>query len=95
MTKAKKKIQREPTIDVDSLNPDQRKAFDKLCNFLMSPDDSIYVIKGWAGTGKTYCVSLFVKYVLEIVYSNQELVQDCSHRTDQQVCSGHQEDQRN
>jgi len=68
MTKAKKKIQREPTIDVDSLNPDQRKAFDKLCNFLMSPDDSIYVIKGWAGTGKTYCVSLFVKYVLEIVY---------------------------
>jgi DNA replication protein DnaC len=64
----KKKIQREPVIDVDSLNPDQRKAFDKLCNFLMSPDDSIYVIKGWAGTGKTYCVSLFVKYVLEIVY---------------------------
>ena len=64
----KKKIQREPVIDVDSLNPDQRKAFDKLCNFLMSPDESIYVIKGWAGTGKTYCVSLFVKYVLEIVY---------------------------
>ena len=64
----KKKIQREPVIDVDSLNPDQRKAFDKLCNFLMSPDDSIYVIKGWAGTGKTYCVILFVKYVLEIVY---------------------------
>ena len=64
----KKKIQREPVIDVDSLNPDQRKAFDKMCNFLMSPDDSIYVIKGWAGTGKTYCVSLFVKYVLEIVY---------------------------
>ena len=64
----KKKIQRDPVIDVDSLNPDQRKAFDKLCNFLMSPDDSIYVIKGWAGTGKTYCVSLFVKYVLEIVY---------------------------
>lgn len=25
---------------------------------------------------------------------NQKLVQDCSHRTDQQVCSGHQEDQR-
>lgn len=65
---AKTKVQREPHIDVDSLNPDQRKAFDKLCNFLMSPDDSIYVIKGWAGTGKTYCVSLFVKYVLEIVY---------------------------
>ena len=63
-----KKPTREPHIDIDSLNVDQRRAFDKLCNFLMSPDDSIYVIKGWAGTGKTYCVSLFVKYVLEIVY---------------------------
>ena len=66
--KTPKKPTREPHIDVDSLNVDQRKAFDKLCNFLMSPDDSVYVIKGWAGTGKTYCVSLFVKYVLEIVY---------------------------
>jgi|APGre2960657404_1045060.scaffolds.fasta_scaffold330927_1 predicted AAA+ superfamily ATPase len=61
-----KKPSKEPHIDVDSLNVDQRKAFDKLCNFLMSPDDSVYVIRGWAGTGKTYCVSLFVKYVLEI-----------------------------
>ena len=71
MTKAKKKIQQEPTIDVDSLNPDQRAAFDKLAYFLTSPDDSVYVIKGWAGTGKTYCVSLFVKYALEIVYANK------------------------
>jgi len=66
--KMPKKTTKEPFIDVDSLNTDQRKAFDKLCNFLMSPDDSVYVIRGWAGTGKTYCVSLFVKYVLEIVY---------------------------
>jgi exodeoxyribonuclease-5 len=66
--KTTKKSTKEPHIDVDSLNVDQRKAFDKLCDFLMSPDDSVYVIKGWAGTGKTYCVSLFVKYVLEIVY---------------------------
>ena len=71
MTKTKKKPQKEPVIDVDSLNPDQRAAFDKLCNFLTSPDDSVYVIKGWAGTGKTYCVSLFVKYALEIVYANK------------------------
>jgi len=70
--KTKKKTSiKEPHIDVDSLNVDQRKAFDKLCDFLMSPDDSVYVIKGWAGTGKTYCVSLFVKYALEIVYANK------------------------
>lgn len=71
MTKTKKKPQKEPVIDVGSLNPDQRAAFDKLCDFLTSPDDSVYVIKGWAGTGKTYCVSLFVKYALEIVYANK------------------------
>jgi exodeoxyribonuclease-5 len=71
MTKTKKKPQKEPVIDVGSLNPDQRAAFDKLCDFLTFPDDSIYVIKGWAGTGKTYCVSLFVKYALEIVYANK------------------------
>jgi len=71
MTKTKKITQREPVIDVGSLNPDQRAAFDKLCDFLTSPDDSVYVIKGWAGTGKTYCVSLFVKYALEIVYANK------------------------
>lgn len=71
MTKTKKKPQKEPVIDVGSLNPDQRAAFDRLCDFLTSPDDSIYVIKGWAGTGKTYCVSLFVKYALEIVYANK------------------------
>jgi exodeoxyribonuclease-5 len=68
---AKKKTISPPVIDVDSLNPDQRAAFDKLCDFLTSPDDSVYVIKGWAGTGKTYCVSLFVKYALEIVYANK------------------------
>lgn len=71
MAKTKTKVHRDPHIDVDSLNQDQRAAFDKLAHFLTSPDDSVYVIKGWAGTGKTYCVSLFVKYALEIVYANK------------------------
>ena len=71
MPKKKTKIHQEPIIDVDSLNPDQRRVFDNLAYFLTSSDDSVYVIKGWAGTGKTYCVSLFVKYVLEVVYANK------------------------
>jgi len=71
MTVKKKKTLSPPVIDVDSLNPGQRAVFDKLCDFLTSPDDSVYVIKGWAGTGKTFCVSLFVKYALEIVYANK------------------------
>lgn len=70
MQKAKKS-KKAPDIDISSLNEDQKVAFDKLCDFLTSPDDSVYVIKGWAGTGKTYCVGLFVRYALEIVYPNK------------------------
>lgn len=68
---AKKSKKKENLIDISSLNQGQKIAFDKLCDFLTSPDDSIYVIKGWAGTGKTYCVSLFVRYALEVVYPNK------------------------
>jgi hypothetical protein len=66
MSKAKKK---KPVIDLESLNSDQRKAFDELVRFVCDPlDDSVYVLKGWAGTGKTYCVSVLVRYVLNSVH---------------------------
>jgi len=66
MSKAKKK---KPIIDLESLNSDQRKAFDELVRFVCDPlDDSVYVLKGWAGTGKTYCVSVLVRYVLNSVH---------------------------
>lgn len=60
-------------IDIASLNPDQKAAFNELRDFVYNrDDDSIYVLKGWAGTGKTYCVSLFVRYILEVVHSNRK-----------------------
>ena len=60
-------------IDIASLNPDQKAAFNALRDFVYDrDDDSIYVLKGWAGTGKTYCVSLFVRYILEVVYPNKK-----------------------
>jgi len=66
MSKAKKK---KPIIDLESLNSDQRKAFDELVGFVCDPlDDSVYVLKGWAGTGKTYCVSVLVRYVLDSIH---------------------------
>jgi hypothetical protein len=59
----------EPTFDLSVLNDDQKKAFDQLRDFIYdAQDDSIYVLKGWAGTGKTFCVSLLVKYVLDVIY---------------------------
>jgi len=66
MSKAKKK---KPIIDLESLNTDQKTAFEDLRDFVCDKgDDSVYVLKGWAGTGKTYCVSVLVRYVLEVIH---------------------------
>ena len=59
-------------VHLSSLNGDQRVAFNALLSYIKNPKDrSIYVLKGWAGTGKTFCISLFVKYVLEDLYDNK------------------------
>ena len=66
MSKLKK---RKPIIDLESLNSDQKTAFEDLRDFICDKgDDSVYVLKGWAGTGKTYCVSVLVRYVLEVIH---------------------------
>lgn len=66
MAKVKKK---RPIIDLESLNSDQKTAFEDLRDFICDKgDDSVYVLKGWAGTGKTYCVSVLVRYVLEVIH---------------------------
>lgn len=67
MAVTKNKI--ESSVDTSVLNEDQKKAFNELKNFICNPkDEGIYVLKGWAGTGKTFCVSLLVKYVLETIH---------------------------
>lgn len=59
----------KPIIDLESLNSDQKTAFKDLRDFICDKgDDSVYVLKGWAGTGKTYCVSVIVRYVLEVIH---------------------------
>lgn len=56
-------------VNIDVLNPDQSSAFNNLRDFIMDPDDnSVYVLKGWAGTGKTFCISVLVKYVLQVIH---------------------------
>jgi exodeoxyribonuclease-5 len=62
----------KPIVDISTLNGDQKKAFDELKDFIHDKnDDNIYVLKGWAGTGKTYCVSFLVRYVLDVIYPNK------------------------
>jgi exodeoxyribonuclease-5 len=66
------KTKSKPLVDLSSLNKDQKEAFEILRNFIYDRnDDSIYVLKGWAGTGKTYCVSLLVRYVLDVIYPDK------------------------
>ena len=63
------KVKKKPIIDLESLNTDQKTAFEDLRDFVCDKgDDSVYVLKGWAGTGKTYCVSVLVRYVLEVIH---------------------------
>jgi exodeoxyribonuclease-5 len=58
-------------VDLSSLNLDQLEAFNTLRDYLSNKEDrSVYVIKGWAGTGKTYCISVLIRYVLEVMYSS-------------------------
>ena len=67
MTKTKKK--KTNIVDLETLNSDQRKAFDALRDYIHDKgDDSVYVLKGWAGTGKTYCVSVLVRFVLNVMH---------------------------
>ena len=42
--------------------PDQAKVIDSLCQFILSPDaNSVFILRGFAGTGKTSLVSALVK----------------------------------
>ena len=62
-----------PKVDLSLLNDDQKKAFECLKDYICDKnDDSIYVLKGWAGTGKTFCVSILVRFVLDVIHPNKK-----------------------
>lgn len=66
---AKARTKKKPVVDIDILNGDQRAAFEQLRDYLYDrEDDSVYVLKGWAGTGKTFCISILIKYALEVIH---------------------------
>ena len=52
-----KEKDKKDIVDLSTLNSDQLKAFESLRDYLSDKEDqSVYVLKGWAGTGKTYSV---------------------------------------
>jgi len=44
-----------------TLNQDQRDAIDKMHDFLSDPDQSLFVLRGYAGTGKTTCIQTLLR----------------------------------
>ena len=61
-----------PRIDLSILNGDQRSAFGRLVKYVRDPNDrSVYVLKGWAGTGKTFCISYFINYLLDELFEDK------------------------
>ena len=47
------------------LKPQQVKAFAGLQNFVEKSSDKIFILKGYAGTGKTTLMSGFIKWLNE------------------------------
>lgn len=47
------------------LKPQQQKAFSALCSFIESKKDKIFILKGYAGTGKTTLMSGLIKRLSE------------------------------
>lgn len=73
ISKKKRIPKKDPVVDLNVLNGDQRAAYDQLVKFLKDPTDtSVYVLKGWAGTGKTFCISFFIKSVLYEFFPNKD-----------------------
>lgn len=51
-------------LDISDLNQGQAEGFGKMRDFIDNPEDnSMFILKGYAGTGKTYLVKTFIRYV--------------------------------
>ena len=47
------------------LKPQQQKVFSALCNFIENKSDKVFILKGYAGTGKTTLMSGIIKRLTE------------------------------
>lgn len=51
-------------FDISDLNEGQKEAYDLLCNFINDKTgDEMFVLSGFAGTGKTYLVNKVIRYI--------------------------------
>lgn len=50
-------------FDISDLNTGQTEAFELFKDFLATRDGSMFILRGYAGTGKTYLVKRLIKYI--------------------------------
>jgi len=50
-------------FDITDLNTGQKEAFELFKDFLSTRDGSMFILRGYAGTGKTYLVKRLIKYI--------------------------------
>jgi len=61
------------------LTDDQRKAFERISNFFNSPFSNIFLLQGYAGTGKTFLSIRLVEYLSED-FSNKIIITAPTHK---------------
>ena len=70
MAKRKPKTKKEPietgVMDAVVLTEDQTRARDLIAEWYINTDDQIFVLSGYAGTGKTFLIEYLVKWVLKL-----------------------------
>lgn len=48
---------------IEGLNADQLKAFDDILEFILDSDADAFILKGYAGTGKTFLVKRIIEFI--------------------------------
>lgn len=51
--------------DITSLKPKQKEAYEKMIEFCLKPGGGMFLLEGYAGTGKTYVLSRLVEWHLK------------------------------
>lgn len=60
-----KKRKKQKIDYTETLNPEQKEAFDLLERFMKEHGNGMFVLKGYAGTGKSYLICRFVEHYMQ------------------------------
>lgn len=70
---------RNPLMSELQLTQDQSTAYDKFSNFILDPTDTVFVLEGYSGTGKSTLVEKLIEDLPRILNARSLLLQDDSN----------------